>query len=174
MFLRNLLPHKKGTRILMDGIVYLINQEAVLCDEKGVPYDLSEAGASRFLKNKDAWTVNGAPTPRIEHKAPKGAIKLITSTGEILPPPETPKTVPGAKLAQPKSVLNGSIPPPPDDSKQVEFKDPPIPKKGEDWADPSLSCSLEWLQACAKAYKVKSKGKSKEKILVALKAAMYE
>ena len=178
MFLTSLLQHKKHTSVLVNGHTYPVGEDLVVRDlTSGQPIDVPEIDATKLLKNYTAWAkwptnVSGAkPVAKIE----KPRIQLVTSTGEVLPNPspsipETPKSVElPNKAASPVEVAK-----PVSEAKKVEPKDPPIPAKGEDWADPREEYSLEWLTACAKAYKLKGKlGKDKASLVAKLLKAMY-
>lgn len=180
MLLQNLLQHMKGKGVLVNGHVYKISSDLVVRDDAGKPLDIPEADAQKLLGNPKAWAVyNPNAAPKIVARAVEvPRIQLVTSTGDVIPPPpkSTDQTKPdlgaGAVMAAQdafEAKKQGDLPPPP----PVEKKDPPIPKDGEEWADPSPEHSMEWLQACAKAYRIRYKGKDKSVLVEKIKAAMY-
>jgi hypothetical protein len=162
MQLQNLLQHKKDSQILVNGHIYKIAHDLVIRDDAGNAVDVPKEDAERLLANRDAWRPVGVPkTPR---EVQKGTMKLITATGDLI---EAPKPV---EVEKPAVVAPVTAP-------IVETKpqeDPPIPGKGEDWADPDAMYSMKWLLACAKAYKIKKPGKDKAVLVEQIKAAMYE
>ena len=182
MLLRNRLDHMKGKAVLVNGHIYHIGPDAVICDEAGKHLDVPEADAQKLVSNPEAWIAHDptqAPAPRAAApSAERPRIQLVTNTGEVIPPPPKPtdQTKPdmgvGAVMAAQDTFevkKQGEIPPPP----SAKFQDPPIPAEGEDWADPSEDCSMGWLQACAKAYKIRYKGKDKAALVQKIKVAMY-
>jgi len=158
MQLQNRIPHKKNSQVMVNGNIYKIANDLVIRDDAGNPVDVPKADAERLLANRDAWQVMGVP--KAPREVLKGTMKLITSTGAIIEPP---KPVDVEKPA----VVTATV-----ETKPQE--DPPIPAKGEDWADPDAMYSMKWLLACAKAYKIKYNGKDKAVLVEKIKAAMYE
>jgi len=172
MELQNLLFHKKNTAVSVNGHIYKIAHDLVIRDEEGKAVDVPQADGELLLANKTAWRLANAPKP--DRSAHKGTIKLITATGEVIPPPsrlddvtkpaiEVSATI--AAVDQFEAKKRGEV----DDG-----KDPVIPKGNAEWADPKASYSLNWLRACAKAYKVKYVGKDKASLVAKIKEAMYE
>jgi hypothetical protein len=194
MQIQSLLPHKKGTGVLVNGHTYMVAQDLVIRDAAGAAVDVPEADATKLLTNATAWAVfNPVKAPvAAKPRAEKPRMALIASTGDVIPlPPVVPAQE--APVAQ-------EIPPPPADSTRPDLAvsavlaaqdafeakklgelpdegtvaDPPIPGPDDEWADPEATFSLSWLQACAKAYKIKYKGKDKTALIEKIKAAMYE
>ena len=165
MFLQSLLQHKKKTAVLVNGHTYWVGEDLVVRDQtSGEPNDVPEIDATKLLSNYMAWCkwqANGSAT-KPAAKIEKHRIQLVTATGEVLPPPSIPVVPPLATKSEASPVV---VPSP--------IVDPPIPAKGEDWADPKEEFSLEWLRACAKAYQVKDKTKDKKVLVQKLMKAMY-
>jgi hypothetical protein len=176
MQLQNLLVHKKNTTLCVNGHIYRIADDLVIRDEKGNAVDVPQVDADRLLANKTAWRPVGAPKP--DRSAYKGTMKLVTATGQIIPPPPPPETR-VADATKPAMEVSATIAAVDQFEAQkrgevAEPKDPPTPKGDEEWDDPKESYSLTWLRACAKAYKVKYHGKDKALLVEKIKAAMYE
>ena len=160
MQLQNLLQHKKGTSVSVNGHVYKIGLDLVVRDASGNAQDVPQIDADKLLSNPEAWKPLNAPTVKHERSGVKAGLKVVMSDGSVL--------APVSLTEEPTKPVAVSV------SEIVTPKDPPIPKNGEEWADPSLDCSLAWLQACASAYKIKFKGKDKPTLVEKIKAAMYE
>ena len=162
MQLQNLLQHKKGTSISVNGHVYKIGLDLVIRDDAGNAVDVPQIDADKLLCNPDAWRPLHVATAKHSRQEAKLGLKVVMSDGSQVAPAAvaiTPALPPQVAVAPEKDIPT----------------DPPIPKAGEDWADPSDAYSLEWLQACAKAYKVKvPKGKDKAALVEKIKDAMYE
>jgi hypothetical protein len=178
MQLKNLLSYKKNTGVCVNGHVYQIAQDLVIRDEKGEAVDVPQADATKLLLNTDAWRQVGAAEVKKDRAAAKAGLQVVLADGSVVPP--APKAETHPTLAGEAPVSAQTVAEAPKAAGPVETKpqtDPPIPEKGEDWADPSTDYSLEWLQACAKAYKCHiPKNKSNDKALLVEKidAAMYE
>ena len=167
MLLQNRLQHMKGKAVLVNGSLYHIGQDLVICDDQGKHQDVPDADSKKLLANRESWL------PFDPNKASKALpvaserprIQLVTTAGDVIPPPPVISPVPqpvAATEVTPKPVV---VP--------ETIQDPPIPKKGEDWADPKLGYSMAWLHACAKAYKIPYKGKTKAALIEKIKTAMY-
>lgn len=173
MQLQNLLQHKRNTAVCVNGHVYKIAQDLVIRDDQGNPLDVPEADAAKLLGNKEAWRPLGAPPPKREEA--KAQLKVILEDGSVVAPASRAEDVtkPAMEVSAAMAAQDAF-----EAKKQVDApvsKDPPIPAKEEDWADPSEACSMEWLTACAKAYKIKLKSKDDKAAMVKkIKAAMYE
>ena len=158
MLIKNLLEHKKNTTVLVNGHTYAIAQDRVIRDPEGNPQNVPEEDAVKLLANQEAWAIYDPS--QVAKVAPRAAdrprIQLVTATGDVLPPP------PLAPQAAPVAA-----------SEPAPVQDPPIPAEGEEWADPQETHSLDWLQACAKAYKIKVKSKDKAALVTKIRAAMY-
>jgi hypothetical protein len=178
MQLRNLLKHKTNTSVCVNGHVYKIAQDLVIRDEKGEPVDVPQADAAKLLLNTDAWRQVGAVEAKANRAAAKAGLQVVLADGSVVPP--APKVETPPTLASEAVVSAQTVPEAPKSEALAETKpqaDPPIPEKGGDWADPSEDYSLEWLQACAKAYKCnipKNKHKDKATLVEKITAAMYE
>jgi len=161
MFLQNLIYEKKNTRVMVNGNIYCIAHDRVIRDEAGNPVDVPEIDAKKLLVNKGTWSLMGTAKPVKPTEKP--TVKLITATGAVIDPKkvevpqETPKTAPLATVKATEAIV-----------------DPIIPKKGDEWADPDVKFSMDWLQACAKAYGVKYKGKDKAVLVEKIKTEMYD
>lgn len=167
MLLRNRFEHMKGKGVLVNGHLYKIGQDGVPCDDAGKHLDVPEADAKKLLGNRDAWSLydpSKASQVAAVAAPEKPRLQLVTNAGEVIPPPPPP-FVPGPELAPTPPTTPVMAP---------AVVDPPIPTGKQEWADPKPEYSLEWLQACAKAYKVKVKGKDKVALVKTIKAAMYE
>lgn len=175
MQLQNLLPHKRNTTVCVNGHVYRIAQDLIVRDEDGNAVDVPQEDASKLLGNAEAWRAVGAtPAPKLAREEAKAGFQVVLSDGTVVAPER--HTEDATKPAMEVSAVvaaqdafeakkKGELPAP---------KDPPIPEAGGEWADPLPSYSMEWLQACAKAYKVKYKGKDKTALVQKIKDAMYE
>ena len=154
MFLKALLLHKKNTGVLVNGHTYHVASDLVIRYPNGQAVDVPEADAQKLLKNTAAWAVYDPtavqPVAVLKSKE-RPRISLISESGEVIPPLPT--------------VSEAST---------VTVADPPIPATlAEEWADPDVSYSLEWLQACAQAYNIKYRGKDKAALVEKIKTAMY-
>lgn len=175
MQLQNLLPHKKNTTVCVNGHVYAIAQDLIIRDPAGNAVDVPQEDAAKLLANAEAWRAVGAtPAVKATREEAKAGLKLVLADGTQVAPEGRAEdaTKPAMEVSAVVAAQDafeakkkGELPEP---------KDPPIPKAGEEWADPLPSYSLEWLQACAKAYKVKYKGKDKAALVEKIKDAMYE
>jgi hypothetical protein len=165
MQLQNLLQHKKGTSISVNGHVYHIALDLIIRDAAGNAVDVPTIDADKLLKNPDAWRPLQATKAVPARATVKAGLKVILNDGTQVAPASELPALPVAR---------------PVEAPAVETKpqaDPPIPKAGEDWADPQELYSLGWLQACAKAYKCnvpRNKSKDKAALVEKIKAAMYE
>jgi len=171
MQLRNLHPHKKGTGVCVNGHVYKIALDGIVRDEQGNLVDVPQVDAAKLLADPDAWRELSAHPVKAHRAEAKAAIKAVLADGSIVPlaPRAEDATKPAMDVSAVMAAQDAF------EAKKQAPKDPPIPKAGEDWADPSLDYSLGWLQACAKAYKVKvPKDKNKAALIEKIKAAMYE
>ena len=172
MFLTSLLQHKKHTSVLVNGHTYPVGEDLVVRDlTSGQPIDVPEIDATKLLSNYTAWAKWPSATTKPVAKVEKPRIQLVTSTGEVLPPPLNPKPETPQKVVVPPVEVAKTVA---KVEEKVEPKDPPIPAKGDEWADPKEEYSLDWLHACAKAYKVKTKPcKDKAALVAKLLKAMY-
>lgn len=168
-FIQSLLQHKKNTGVCVNGHVYYVASDLVIRYPNGQPVNVVEADAQKLLTNVTAWALwnpEAKPAPKAVAERPR--ISLISSTGETIPPlPALSEGAQSAPVAEPlidEKILEPLTP---------EMKDPAIPGPGEEWDDPDTAYSLDWLQACAKAYKIKYKGKDKSVLVEKIKAAMY-
>lgn len=178
MLIQSLLQHKKNTGVFVNGHTYHVASDLVIRHPNGVPVDVPAADAQKLLANATAWAPwnpNAKPAPKPVAEKPR--ISLISNTGEVIPPPpvaaEPKAPAPQVETAPAAPVAVVEPPPAPASVVVPEVQDPPIPGKGEEWADPEVKFSLDWLQACAKAYKIKSKSKDKSVLVEKIKAAMY-
>jgi hypothetical protein len=146
MDLRNLLPHKANTKVLVNGTVYDI-------DKDGIAKDVKDEDAKKMLQSAH-WDLAKGVKPK--------AAKSTEATKPLTPAPKDKKERgDGIQLL--------------DSSGDVVNVDPPIPEKeGDEWADPDERYSWDWLKACAEAYGVKYKGKSKSKMVEKIQAEMYD
>lgn len=174
MQLQSLLTHKKNTSVSVNGNIYKIAMDLVVRDEQGNPVDVPQTDAEKLLNNSKAWKVVGNDTGKTNRVEAKAKLKVVMADGSVVAPKTQPEIV--SQLATPipeakAAPIATEAPKPATGS----IQDPPIPKKGEEWADPSVNYSLEWLQACASAYQVtKSKTKDKAALVKKIKAAMYD
>lgn len=171
MQLQNLYPHKRGTGVCVNGHVYKIALDGIVRDEQGNPVDVPQVDAAKLLADPDAWRVLGAQPVKANRAEAKAALKAVMSDGSTVPVASRAgdATKPAMEVSAVMAAQDAF------EAKKQAPKDPPIPKAGEDWADPSPDYSLGWLQACAKAYKIKvPKGKDKAALVEKIKAAMYE
>ena len=176
MFLQNLYPHKKLTQVMCNGHIYKISLDLLIVDDKNDPLDVPKEDADKLLQNRDAWLVAG--TEKVKADRSKFKLTPILEAAPLPPVaiiPEAKKedaTKPAMEVSAVMAAQDAF-----EAKKQIEVKaevkDPPIPKKGEEWADPSESYSLAWLTEAAKAYKLKFKGKDKATLVTQLKKAMY-
>jgi hypothetical protein len=184
MLLQSLLQHRKNTGVLVNGHQYWIGADLVVrSDKAGAPVDVPAADAQKLMTNPKAWAPFD-PTKQSEKPAPRAGaerprISLISNNGDVIPPPPPSSSTPDAtKPAMEVSAVMaaqdafeakkaGELPAP------TEVADPPIPTGDGEWADPDIRFSFNWLQLCAKAYKIKYKGKDKSVLVEKIKAAMY-
>ena len=175
MHLQNQLPHKKNTAVCVNGHIYKIAHDRVIRDDAGNPVDVPPDDAKELLANAEAWSVMGATPAKPGHAEAKAGLKVLMPDGSAVTPPvrADDATRPAQEVSAVMAAQDAF-----EAKKQADApapKDPPIPKAGEDWADPLPEYSMAWLQACAKAYKVKiPKSKDKAALIEKIKAAMYE
>jgi len=166
MQLQNLLQHKKGTSISVNGHVYKIGLDLVIRDDAGNALDVPTIDAEKLLKNPDAWRPLQAAKAVPARATVKAGLKVILEDGT--------QVAPTAPVACPVPTASVTVTAPAESKPQ---EDPPIPAAGEDWSDPDEMYSLSWLQACAKAYKCnipRNKNKDKAALVEKIKTAMYE
>lgn len=148
---------KANTQVLVEGTIYKIN-------EVGVIHDISEEHANVLLENIN-WRVVGEEVkpPKKKYSPPKiTSVKLVDSNGEVIPGQISDEE----ENAEAKDEAK---------AKADAIKDPPIPKEGEEWPDPSESYTMEWLKACADAYSISYHPNiGPVKLVEKIKKEMYE
>jgi len=177
MKLQNLLQHKKGTSICVNGNVYKIGLDLVIQDEAGNALDVPQIDADKLLGNPEAWRPLNAATAKPARAEAKAGLKVVLADGTQVVPASRVEdaTRPAMEVSAVMAAQDAF-----EAKKMVDEptpKDPPMPKKGEDWADPEVGYSLAWLQACAKAYKCaipRNKRENKAALVEKIKAAMYD
>ena len=173
MKLQNLLQHKKGTSVCVNGHVYKIGLDLVIRDEAGNALDVPQIDADKLLGNPEAWRPLNVATAKPARAEAKAGLKVVLADGtQVVPARSEDVTKPAQEVSAVMAAQDAF-----EVKKMAEEptpKDPPMPKKGEDWADPEVGYSLAWLQACATAYKIKTKGKDKAALVEKIKSAMYE
>jgi len=196
MLLRNLLPTKKNTRVLVNGTAYFIGEDLGIVDEETKkPRDVPQEDAARLLKNERAWREWDGKAPEKAAPAPKATkpkgMQLLDAGGNAIPKPEDATKPVMDVETKAKDADNAAAMQEAQESfetsKQADEsteesdegeeldEDPPIPNEGEEWADPEPHYSREWLEACAEAYEVKyRKNISNEKLCEKIKDSMYE
>lgn len=174
MKLQNLLQHKKGTSICVNGHVYKIGLDLIIRDDAGNALDVPQIDADKLLSNPEAWRPLDVATAKPARAEAKAGLKVVLGDGTQVAPVRADNVAKPVQevLTAPKSVSEVKV-----KAEEPTPKDPPMPNKGEDWADPEVGYSLAWLQACAKAYKCnipRNKNKDKAALVEKIKAAMYE
>jgi hypothetical protein len=150
MRLQNIVRHKRGTVVNVNGTHYQI-------DDDGFVEDVAPEHAERLLKN-DAWRVVGSGTG-VQPKRARPGMSLVTATGEIISAPEPEPEAPVVPEAPVQEEAPARAP----------------VTTGDDWPDPDESMDLDYLKNMAKAYGVRVTKKSTKKSLVQkIKAAMYD
>jgi len=173
MKLQNLLQHKKGTSICVNGHVYKIGLDLVIRDDAGNALDVPQIDADKLLANPEAWRPLNSVTAKPARAEAKAGLKVVLADGtRVVPVRAEDATKPAQEVSAVMAAQDAF------EAKKMADeptpKDPPMPKKGEDWADPEVAYSLAWLQACAMAYKIKTRGKDKATLVEKIKSAMYE
>jgi len=196
-----LLPHKKNTRVMVNGTMYFIGSDLGIVDEQtGKPADVAKEDAAKLLQNERAWREWDGKAPKADKPAKPARAKgmqLVDGAGNTIPKPED-STVPVMDAeTQAKDADNAAAMQEAQEefeaSKQADEEeleeeseeeseeeteddsDPPIPGEGEEWPDPEPHYSMEWLMACADAYEVKyRKNISAAKLCEKIKDSMYE
>lgn len=176
----NLLEHKKNTRILVNGTVYMIGPDGIV--EVGKDED-----AKKLLQNDRVWrkyNPKQAAALRAQAKAAaKGRMQLIGADGPIpkddrpgdpmdpnLATYKRPNPNPKDKASDPVQTKEEADP---DDG--VSGEDPEGSEAESDWPDPDESMDVEYLREMAAAYEVKFNARTSKKTLVTrISEAMYE
>ena len=87
MDLENLLPHKRNTKVLVDGTIYEI-------DKDGVCRDVANEHAEKMLQNVDTWQEHDPKAAaqraaaRVSRAKAAGGVKLLGADGKPVPYPQ--------------------------------------------------------------------------------------
>lgn len=148
MKLRNLLPHKAGTIVSVNGTEYHIDNEGFVDVDK-------HDDANKLLANPQAWVIwDGSKTPLTVKKE-----KVVKDPVVNAPSKDV------VKIDEEKIALGVAKEP---------IKSPEITTEDE-WPDPDESMDIEYLRQMADAYEVKYTANLGKKILInKIKKAMYE
>jgi len=175
MDLQNLLPHKRGTRVLVDGTVYEI-------DKEGVCRDVPEDAATKLLQNVDAWekydpkAAEAKVKARTEAAKARGAkVKLLDAAGQPVnidePTKEVETAEADAKVADDQAAVEQAVEAA-EQAKQTEWE---VPDEDGEWPDPVPEMPMEYLKQMADAYEVSYAANIGAKTLIErIKDAMYE
>jgi len=160
MDLRNTLPHKANTKILVDGTVYDI-------DKEGIVHGISKEAAEKLLQNP-VWTkslASGKPEARTPKKAEKPHKTVLLSENDEL--------VEGQKALDEEDkeeVEEGAEA----EEEGVDEDDDEETSEDDEWPDPTEDMDIEYLRQMADAYEVSYTARVGAATLVKrIKAAMY-
>lgn len=176
MDLENLLPHKRNTRVLVNGTVYEI-------DKDGVCRDVAAEHAEKLLQNVDTWqkydpkAAAQRATARVERAKAAGGVKLLGADGKPVQRPEdATKPVMNAEKKAKEADNTAAMEQAVEAAEKSKTKgDPPVPEGDAEWPDPEESMSMEYLKLMADAYEVSYASNIGKKTLIArIKDAMYE
>jgi hypothetical protein len=200
MDLLNVLDHKRGTRVAVDGTVYEIGND-------GVVNGVADAHAQKLLQNAKVWKVHDpkrASAVRAQAKKElRGSMRLLDTHGNpVTPPPDKPGDPVDPMMDVYKRQMADGPPPvlpvqdelpetdqaPPEtdqalpETDQAVGQEPPLPMAEEvaedaedEWPDPDESMDVEYLREMASAYEVSFNVRTPKKTLVKrIQAAMYE
>ncbi len=174
MDLENLLPHKRNTKVLVDGTVYEIEKD-------GVCRDVAEEHAAKLLQNVDTWQEYDPEkaaqrvAARVERAKAAGGVKLLGADGNpvqhledaMKPVADAEQKVKKSQKADDIAAVKQAV--------EVVEGDPLVPEDGEEWPDPDESMSIEYLKLMADAYEISYATNIGKKTLIArVKDAMYE
>jgi len=189
MDLLNLLDHKKNTRVLVNGTIYVIGPD-------GVAKDIKDDDAAKLLQNDRVWKKydpkKAAALRAAAKKAAKGRMQLIGANGPIAkedkpgdpmdpnlavykrPDPTGPKPKETPQVPETAEAKEEAAPEPEDeDGEKLQIED-----AGEDdseWPDPDEGMDIGYLREMAEAYEVPFNVRTPKKTLVKrIHAAMYE
>jgi uncharacterized membrane protein len=182
----NLLEHKRGTRVLVNGTVYDIGED-------GIARGVANSDADKMLQNSKVWKIFDANKVKILRqevkKASRGKMQLVSSAGPVprldesgspMDPDfasyERPDPAPKqqAKPAEPQAVPES---PKAEATEEEEVDGEQAETAGEvdDWPDPDEAMELDYLREMAEAYEVKFTARTGKKTLCRrIHAAMYE
>ncbi len=157
MDLENLLPHKRGTKVSVNGSIYEI-------DSKGIAHGVKEADAKKLLAAPRSWRLRIERSPvKTAPAAPAGIIPEVVAAPvpeEVIIEVEAPAAAPveaAAPEAEPEVAAAGAE----------------LPDAGE-WPDPTEEMDIGYLRQMAGAYGLKTTTRNGKKQLVAMiKKAMY-
>lgn len=146
---QNTLSHMKGQIISIEGREYKL-------DENGIFWGMPDEDARQLCERR------GTPWRYYTERKPVTAAPLPVAP-VALPPEPPPPVVPSepVKAVEPTEGVGATV--------------EKIPGEGEEWPDPVMSMSLEYLHKMAQAYQVKfSKNTPKPTLIKKITAAMYE
>jgi len=150
MDLQNVLPHKRNTKVLVDGTVYDL-------DEQGVVRGMKKEHAEKLLQNRQVWRIFTERKP-VEGKKSKKAAEAQKAPEKVESPSEAPEV-----SEEPLEALT-------DDSGDSEGDS----GSEDEWPDPEDSMPIEYLREMAEAYEVKFTERTSAATLVKrIKKAMY-
>ena len=154
MDLRNVLAHKAGTKVMVEGAIYEIGAD-------GICRGLSDDAAKKLLQNS-AWVSLDAPSAPAKPAKAKDAAKVVLLT-------EDDKPVEGQKvLAEQKPLADVAVN---DASSEIV---PESDEDGAEWPDPTEDMDIEYLREMADAYQVSYSHRSGKALLVKkITDAMY-
>lgn len=197
MDLLNVLDHKRGTRVAVNGKVYEIGAD-------GVARDVEQEHADKLLQNAKVWKVHDpkrASAVRAQAiKELRGSMRLLDKNGNpVTPPPDTPgPPVDPMMEAYQRPAVDGP-PPVPQEEVEAEAEAPEVPESDQappesdqapaadqaveasdqatedEWPDPDMSMDIAYLREMAGAYEVKFNARTPKHTLVQrISEAMYE
>jgi hypothetical protein len=172
MILRNILDHKRNTKVMVEGVTYKL-------DGQGIIRDVHPDHARKLLQNSRVWTVIAERESAKAVPAAKEAPKAAEKTEDE--PTGAPASVPAPPpIGEPAGELPTEPSEPADDEGEgdpeaVTVAPGVIPGEGEQWPDPTEDMDINYLRAMADAYHVEYGTKTSRKVLVNhIKKAMYD
>lgn len=186
----NLLEHKRGTRVLVNGTVYDIGED-------GIARGVANSDADKMLQNSRVWKIFDPKKVKIlreeAKKAARGKIQLVSSEGLIEKAdkpgdpmdPEMaiynrPDPSPGSSQREAKPVpeipeSSKAQAAPEEEEEEVSGEPAEAAEEPAEWPDPDEAMDVEYLREMAEAYEVKFTARTGKKTLVRrIHAAMYE
>lgn len=191
MDLLNVLDHKRGTRVAVNGKVYEIGMDGVA---KGV----EQEHADKLLQNAKVWKVHDPKrASAIRAQAAKelrGSMRLLDKHGNpVNPPPDTPGPPADPMMeVYKRPPVDGPPPVPQEETAPVPETDQAPPETDQapevaeqaaepgkatedEWPDPDEGMDIAYLREMASAYEVTFNARTPKHTLVKrISEAMYE